>query len=55
MEEEDLTAIQSPTLAPSEAGESYYNLQGQRIAEPQRGQLVVVRYSDGSSRKMYVR
>ncbi|MBR6338880.1 MAG: leucine-rich repeat protein, partial [Alloprevotella sp.] len=55
VEEEDLTAIQPLTLTPTEAGESYYNLQGQRIAEPQRGQLVVVRYSDGTSRKMYVR
>ena len=32
----------------------YYNLQGQRIAEPQKG-IVIVRYSDGTSRKMYVR
>ena len=54
VEEEDLTAIQSLTLSPSEAGESYYNLQGQRIAEPQKG-IVIVRYSDGTSRKMYVR
>ncbi|MBR7028032.1 MAG: leucine-rich repeat domain-containing protein, partial [Bacteroidaceae bacterium] len=54
VEEEDLTAIQSLTLTPSEAGESYYNLQGQRIAEPQKG-IVIVRYSDGTSRKMYVR
>ena len=55
VEEEDLTAIQSLTLTPSEAGETYYNLQGQRIAEPQRGQLVVVRRANGMSRKMYVR
>ena len=54
MEEEDLTAIQPLTLTPSEAGESYYNLQGQRIAEPQRGQLVVVRRADGTSRKVVV-
>ncbi|MBR7028034.1 MAG: leucine-rich repeat domain-containing protein [Bacteroidaceae bacterium] len=33
---------------------SYYNLQGQRIAEPQKG-IVIVRYSNGTSRKMYVR
>ena len=32
----------------------YYNLQGQRIAEPQKG-IVIVRYSDGTSRKMYVK
>ena len=54
VEEEDLTAIQPLTLTPSEAGESYYNLQGQRIAEPQRGQLVVVRRADGTSRKVVV-
>ena len=29
----------------------YYNLQGQRISKPQRGQLVVVRFSNGTSRK----
>ena len=32
-----------------------YNLQGQRIAEPQRGQLVIIRYSDGTSRKVVVK
>ena len=54
VEEEDLTAIQPLTLSPSEAGESYYNLQGQRITNPQRGQLVIIRYADGTSRKVVV-
>ena len=31
----------------------YYNLQGQRLAQTQRG-IVIVRYSDGTSRKMLV-
>ena len=52
--EYDVTGIQPITLNPSEAGATYYNLQGQRIATPQRGQLVIVRYSDGTSRKMLV-
>ena len=53
--ETDLTSIQTPTINSSETIVGYYNLQGQRIAEPQHGQLVIVRYSDGTSRKMYVR
>ncbi|MBR4552686.1 MAG: leucine-rich repeat domain-containing protein [Bacteroidaceae bacterium] len=52
--EYDVTGIQSLTLNPSEAGQAYYNLQGQRIATPQRGQLVIVRNADGTSRKMLV-
>ena len=52
--ETDLTSIQTPTINSSETIVGYYNLQGQRIAEPQRGQLVVVRYSDGTSRKMLI-
>ena len=53
--EYDVTGIQSLTLNPSETGQAYYNLQGQRIAEPQPGQIVIVRYSDGTSRKMHVK
>lgn len=34
---------------------SFYNLQGQRITNPQRGQLVIVRYADGTSRKVVVK
>ncbi|MBR6925996.1 MAG: leucine-rich repeat domain-containing protein, partial [Bacteroidaceae bacterium] len=52
--ETDLTSIQTPTISSSETIVGYYNLQGQRIAEPQKG-IVIVRYSDGTSRKMYVR
>lgn len=51
----DLTSIQQiPTLNPSAAIIAYYNLQGQRITNPQRGQLVIVRYADGTSRKVVV-
>ena len=32
----------------------YYNLQGQRITQPQKG-IVIVRYSDGTSSKMLVK
>ena len=54
--EEDLTGIAPPTLTltSSESGQTYYNLQGQRITRPQRGQLVIVRYADGTSRKVVV-
>ncbi|MBR7028808.1 MAG: leucine-rich repeat domain-containing protein, partial [Bacteroidaceae bacterium] len=52
--ETDLTSIQTPTINSSETIVGYYNLQGQRIATPQRGQIVIVRYSDGTSRKMLV-
>ena len=52
--EYDVTGIQSITLNPAEAGQAYYNLQGQRIATPQRGQLVIVHNADGTSRKMLV-
>ena len=52
---DDVAGIEPPiTLNPAEEGETYYTLHGQRIAQPQSG-IVVVRYSDGSSRKMYVR
>ncbi len=49
------TGIEPLTLTPSEAGQAYYNLQGQRITNPQRGQLVIVRYADGTSRKVVVK
>ena len=47
-----INAEEQTNSAPTIVG--YYNLQGQRIVEPQSG-IVIVRYSDGSSRKMYVR
>ena len=49
------TGIEPLTLTPSEAGQAYYNLQGQRITNPQRGQLVIIRYADGTSRKVVVK
>lgn len=36
-------------------GTVIYNLQGQRIANPQRGQIVIVRYSDGTSKKVLLK
>lgn len=48
------TAINLVRLDGTEA-EAYYNLQGQPIANPQRGQVVIVRYFDGTSRKMMVK
>lgn len=39
----------------SETNVEYFNIQGQRIAQPQRGQLVIVRNIDGTSRKMLVK
>ena len=55
---EDVTGIGHVTLT----GESstlpevvgYYNLQGLRLTEPQKG-IVIVRYSDGTSKKMLVK
>ena len=59
---DDVTGIGKVVILPSDAnnaqGEAtivgYYNLQGQRLAEPQPG-IVIVRYSDGTSRKMLVK
>ena len=35
--------------------EGYYNLQGVRIDNPERGQVSIVRYTDGSAKKIVVR
>ncbi|MBO4244404.1 MAG: leucine-rich repeat domain-containing protein [Bacteroidales bacterium] len=35
--------------------EGYYNLQGVRIDNPERGQVGIVRYTDGSAKKVVVR
>lgn len=35
--------------------EGYYNLNGVRLEEPARGQVTIVRYIDGSSRKIVVK
>ena len=49
------TGIEPIGLTPSEAdAASYYNLQGQRIARPQRGQIVIQRNADGTGRKVVV-
>lgn len=34
--------------------EGYYNLQGQRMAEPQRG-VNIIRYSDGTAKKVFIK
>ena len=34
--------------------EGYYDLRGIRLAEPSRGQVVIVRYTDGTARKIIV-
>ena len=34
--------------------EDYYDLQGRKIAEPQKG-INIIRYSDGSTRKVMVK
>ncbi|MBQ4434247.1 MAG: hypothetical protein II894_08845 [Bacteroidales bacterium] len=35
--------------------EGYYNLQGVRIDNPERGQVGIVRYTDGTAKKVVVR
>lgn len=41
IEARDLTGIETPTIAPIPAKQTFYNLQGQRIAAPTRGINVV--------------
>ena len=54
--EYDASGIEPLCLTPSEAdAASYYNLQGQRFARPQRGQIVIQRNADGTSRKVLVK
>lgn len=53
--EEDLTDIEPIEISKEKANATYYNLQGRRIRQPQRGQLVIARYSDGTSRKVLVK
>ncbi len=54
--EYDASGIEPLTLTPTEAdAASYYNLQGQRITNPQRGQIVIQRNADGTSRKVLVK
>lgn len=35
--------------------ESYYDLQGQRLIQPQKGQIVIIRHRDGTSKKKVFR
>ena len=54
--EYDASGIEPLCLTPTEAdAASYYNLQGQRIARPQRGQIVIQRNADGTGRKVLVK
>ena len=54
--EYDASGIEPLCLTATEAdAASYYNLQGQRIARPQRGQIVIQRNADGTSRKVLVK
>ena len=54
--EYDASGIEPIGLTPTEAdAASYYNLQGQRIARPQRGQIVIQRNADGTGRKVLVK
>ena len=51
----EVTAIEkTPTTSTEAHPTGYYNLQGQRINKPQSG-IVIVRYSDGTNRKMLVK
>ncbi|MBR1733447.1 MAG: hypothetical protein IJ729_06910, partial [Alloprevotella sp.] len=47
------TGIESPSVS-SDRSSTVFNLQGQRINNLQRGQVVIVRYSDGTSKKVLV-
>lgn len=49
------TGIEPIELRSDEAYATYYNVQGKRIAQPQRGQIVIIRYSDGTSKKVRVK
>lgn len=51
----EVTAIEKTQTTPTEVHPiGYYNLQGQRINKPQSG-IVIVRYSDGTNRKILVK
>ncbi len=53
--EYELTGIQQHTLQADNPISACYNTSGQRIKEPQKGQVVVVRYTDGTTRKVLVK
>jgi hypothetical protein len=54
IEEYDVTGIRQNSIQNDNAVTGYYNLQGQRITKPQSG-VVIVRYNDGTSRKMLIK
>ena len=54
VEEEQTPVNQVLFDNPDKVEKSYYSLQGQRLKEPQLG-IVIVRYSDGTSRKILVK
>ena len=51
--EEDLSGIKEMEMKIQDI-DAYYNLNGQRITQPQRG-TNIVRYKDGTSRKILVK
>ena len=50
--EEDISSIEEMEIKAQDA--AYYNLKGQCVANPQRG-VNIIRYSDGTARKVYVK
>ncbi|MBP3227451.1 MAG: leucine-rich repeat domain-containing protein [Bacteroidaceae bacterium] len=54
--EEDLTPVKEVLFnIQDESVSGYYDLQGRCVAQPQRGQVVIVRHSDGTSSKVMAR
>ena len=51
---EDMTGINSVSLADESHIVGYYNLQGRKITAPEHG-VVIIRYSDGSTKKVFVK
>ena len=51
--EEDLSGIKEMEVK-SHGGAAYYNLNGRRVTEPQRG-VNIIRYSNGTSKKVLVK
>ena len=52
--EMNMTGIEETTMMQTAKPTEYYNLQGQRINKPERG-VVIVKYSDGTSRKVMMK
>ncbi len=55
IEEYDPTGIRQHTLQADNPISACYNTSGQRITKPQQGQVVIVKYADGTSRKVLVK